>query len=204
MPLDILGEVGLLRPSSLSASTVLTPLRLQVCSHLEPNELFNFATSSKLFRSLLLSRAGRSIWKTARFAENFILPSGIDEVRFASLLHCYMCFVRELVSLTNYSKLALPLHFRAAPTTNCTPAPTTPFFLAAAAPTGRSSARDDSARLPRGRAHSSCLNSYIARSKVHAAYPDLHPLTTSIVRFTHRKRKIRSLASCRTIADRLL
>ncbi|ORY84733.1 hypothetical protein BCR35DRAFT_351827 [Leucosporidium creatinivorum] len=65
-PLDILGEI---------------------CSHLDPKDLVKLARTSKLFRSLLLSRSSRSIWLAARRAANLPPLEGLNEINYALLLN---------------------------------------------------------------------------------------------------------------------
>ncbi|ORY41186.1 hypothetical protein BCR35DRAFT_311367 [Leucosporidium creatinivorum] len=63
----------------------------EICSHLDPRDLLKLCCTSGLFRSLLLSRSGRSIWLAARRGANLPELKGLNEINYALLLHGTTC-----------------------------------------------------------------------------------------------------------------
>ncbi|ORY84741.1 hypothetical protein BCR35DRAFT_303100 [Leucosporidium creatinivorum] len=66
-------------------------LLAETCAHLDPRDLVKLARTSKLFRSLLLSRSSRSIWASARRAAGLPDIEDLSEINYALWLYGTTC-----------------------------------------------------------------------------------------------------------------
>lgn len=76
----------------------------KICTHLEQKDLLELARSARIFRALLLSRAGRSIWAAARLAEELPLPKGMSEVQLAVFMEGRACCVSFILGSSGRGK----------------------------------------------------------------------------------------------------
>ncbi|GAA5892757.1 uncharacterized protein JCM6883_007462 [Sporobolomyces salmoneus] len=66
-------------------------LLVEVCSHVEGEDLLSLAKVNTVLRNILLSRGARSIWSSLRRKLGFPLPDGLSELDFALLEYSEAC-----------------------------------------------------------------------------------------------------------------
>lgn len=79
-------------------------------THLEFEDLISLAKVNKSLRKLLLSRAARPIWSAMRRKDEYPLPEGMSEIRFATLLKgesCEACGARSYIERSIFLEYVL-------------------------------------------------------------------------------------------------
>ncbi|KAI0089576.1 hypothetical protein BDY19DRAFT_111108 [Irpex rosettiformis] len=68
---------------------------LEICTHLDNNDMLRLARLSKAFRVLLMSRSTEFVWRAARLNDPNLppCPDDITEVAYANLLYDPTCHV---------------------------------------------------------------------------------------------------------------
>lgn len=98
-------------PCALSTVCLPTPLltaaSAQIFSHLLPIDLLNLARTSKSFRTLLMSRSSRTLWRVSRQLVDGLpeCPEHLSEPAYANLVFSNHCHVRSVPACVYATRL---------------------------------------------------------------------------------------------------
>ena len=89
------------------SSPLLTAAFAQIFSHLLPIDLLNLARTSKSFRTLLMSRSSRTLWRVSRQLVDGLpeCPEHLSEPAYANLVFSNHCHVRSVPAYVYATRL---------------------------------------------------------------------------------------------------